>query len=186
MIPIRIFLRVCPLLLFFSTVNAALIPAFSLEDLSRESETIVEGTVIRSSVGWDAKHTFVWTHYEVQVSDWIRGAGSRSIVVSEPGGTLDGNTYQGSGQVHYEIGEHVLLFLYTTPIGFVRSSAAGQGKLTITTEGKIRLNLAGLSFAGSAGPPGTPLSSIEGQRVDAVKTTIRGIALRTPYKGTRR
>jgi hypothetical protein len=179
----RIFRCVCLLFVLLSALQAAIIPAFSLEDLSRESETIVEGTVIRSSVGWDAKHTFVWTHYEVQVSDWLRGPGGRSIVVSEPGGTLEGYTYQGSGQVQYEIGEHVLLFLYTTPIGFVRSTGAGQGKLTITPEGRTRLNLAGLSFAGSAGPPGTSLASLEGQRIDAVKPAIRKIALSHPYKG---
>ncbi len=176
------FLSRVPILISCLTLQAALIPAFSLEDLSTQSSVIVEGVVTSSAPGWDAKHTFVWTHYQVQVQDWIRGPGGRSVEVSEPGGTMDGDTYQGSGTVQYAIGEHVLLFLYKTPIGFMRATGAGQGKLTITPQGNIRLNLGGLEFAGSAGPAGTSPSTLAGKPLAAVKSAIRTISASHPQK----
>jgi hypothetical protein len=181
----RSVLRPLPLssLVLTFSLAGAVIPAFSLESLADHSQSIVEGTVIRSWSGWDAKHSNIWTHYEIRVSDWIRGPGGPSTIVSEPGGSLDGLNQQVSGAVQYEAGEHVLLFLYTTPIGFVRATGAGQGKLTIAQDGRIILNLAGLVFSGSVGASGTPPSTLEGQRSDVVKATIRRLAGTHPYKG---
>ena len=173
------------LVLFFGSfvvLSAALIPAFSLEDLSERSKSIVEGTVLRSWFAWDAKHSHIWTHYEVQVAEWIRGAGGRSIIVSEPGGSLDGLNQQVSGVVHYQPGEHVVLFVYATPIGFLRATGGGQGKLTIAPDGRIRLNLTGLATTGSAGPPGTSPSTWQDQTYDAIKPALRRLAILRPFK----
>jgi hypothetical protein len=114
----------------------AVAPQLSLESLIDRSQVIVEGEVLRSSVAWDPTHKYIWTHYEVAVSDTIRGSGS-SITVSEPGGTLDGTSQAFSATLHYEAGEHVLLFLFRTPVGYWRTTGGVQGKFALSADGVV-------------------------------------------------
>src|SRR5579884_811424 len=68
---------------------AAVMPRLSLEDLVARSEIIAQARVGNSWSAWDANHKYIWTHYQMQVTDAIRGS-AQTVVVSEPGGTLDG------------------------------------------------------------------------------------------------
>ena len=97
------------------------------------SEYIVEATVLRSWTAWDARHRFIWTHYELSVSDWIKApvASKRTIVVSEPGGTADGVTMLADDAIPYALGETVVVLAWQTPEGFLRAAGNGQGKFTV-------------------------------------------------------
>jgi len=53
---------------------AAVAPRYSLENLVDRSAVIVEGRVTRTWTAWDSEHKYIWTHYELTVSDHIRGA----------------------------------------------------------------------------------------------------------------
>ena len=110
---------------------AAVVPRYSFEQLVDTSERVVEGRVVRSWVAWDRARQFIWTHYEIAVFDTVKGAPSPTIVVSEPGGTLDGHTLVIPGVPQYAKGEEVVLFLHRTPIGYLRTNGYEQGRHSV-------------------------------------------------------
>ena len=118
--------------------QAAIAPSLGLEQLIDGSEIIVHGRVARSWSAWDGDHKYVWTHHEIEVIDPIRGSGGAAVVVSEPGGKLDGIEMRFSGVSQYAAGEEVVLFLYRTPIGYLRTVGNGQGKYNVTPGTRAR------------------------------------------------
>jgi len=56
----------------------------------------------------------------------------RTVVLSEPGGTVGAQTMQVGGTAAYQVGEEVIVFVYRTPVGYLRAIGNGQGKFTIT------------------------------------------------------
>ncbi len=142
-------------------VQAAVVPALSLEQVIDQSEVIVHGRVARSWSTWDDAHKYIWTHHLIEVMDRFRGVAARSIVASEPGGELDGVGMKFSGSIAYAEGEETILFLYRTPIGYLRATGNGQGKYTITPGKRVRANVPG------------PASPLDGLTVDAFKARLR-------------
>ena len=114
-------MRVWMGLLLSFAAQAAVAPSLSVQELVDRSEIIVHGRVARSWTAWDGAHKYIWTHHEIEVIDPIRGAGYAPVVVSEPGGALDGIEMRFTGAASYAIGEEAVVFLYRTPIGYFRS-----------------------------------------------------------------
>jgi hypothetical protein len=135
------------------------------------SEVIAHGRVERSWPAWDNAHKYIWTHHQIAVLDSIRGTQAPSIVVSEAGGELDGVGMKMSGALPYRIGEEVVVFLYRTPVGYLRAVGFGQGKYSVTSEGRVRASLSGFELTGGA--RGTPLSHLDGLTVSEFKARIR-------------
>ena len=133
--------------------QAALVPSLSLEQVIDQSEIIVHGRVARSWSTWDSAHKYIWTHHLIEVIDRVRGAQASSIVASEPGGELDGVGMRFSGSIPYAVGEETIVFLYRTPIGYLRAIGNGQGKFTIT--------------------PGKRVRELDGLTVEAFKARVR-------------
>ena len=167
-----------------SLLHATLVPRMSVEQMIDDSALIVHGTVLRSWSGWDRARQFIWTHYELQVSDMIKGLPSVKLVVSEPGGIIGETAMQIAGAPRYEVGEEVVLFLNRTPIGYLRSSGWGQGKFGVSSLGGagpvVRSAVAGVSFVEAQGeqPPGlkkarTPVGSFSGLALAEFKTRLR-------------
>ncbi len=113
-------------LLVCVAVQAAIVPSVSLEELIDQSEAIVHGRVMRSWSAWDGAHKYIWTHHLIAVIDPVRGGGPGFVVASEPGGELDGVGMRFSGALEYSVGEEAIVFLYRTPIGYLRATGSGQ------------------------------------------------------------
>jgi hypothetical protein len=174
------------LLLAPALSRATIVPRLSLEDLVDESETIVEGRVQRSWTAWDPAHRYIWTHHELAISDRIKGAPQSSVIISEPGGTLDGVTLQIPGTVPFRAGEEIIVFLYRTPIGYLRTCGYGQGKYSISGNGapaqkKVRTNTAGLTLL-DIKPIELPL---DGMSVSEFKSRVRVLVEQRGRKGNR-
>ena len=169
------------LLAWAAGAEAASVPRYSLERLVDSSQFIVQGTVVRSWTGWDSEHKYVWTHSEIQVEETLRGAAQRTLVVSEPGGSLDGVRMLFTGTVPYTVGERVVLFLMRTPIGFLRAAGGGQGKFTVGPDGHARASVQGFDVIGrSADRTQTPLASLESLNLSQLKTRVRELARTRP------
>src|SRR5262249_20768071 len=97
-------------------------PSLSLEQLTAQSDSIVAGRIVRSWAGMDPENRFIWTHYEISVRERLKGPAQTTIVISEPGGVLNGVHLQVSGSTHFTEGEEVAVFLYRTPIGYMRTT----------------------------------------------------------------
>jgi hypothetical protein len=166
-------------------VSAAMFPRLSLEDLVAQSEIIAQAKIGRSRTAWDAKHRFIWTHYQLEVTDSIRGAGG-NIVVSEPGGKQNGVEQHFDGVLAWPPGKKVLVFLHRTPIGYFRTVGGPQGRMAIGAGQRVYVDLQGAEFAGPAGRRGTPLSAIAGMPLDQLKNRLRVLARELPERRTGR
>jgi hypothetical protein len=154
---------------------ASTIPRMSLEEIIDQSEIIAAGQVLKSSSAWDRSRQFIWTHYEIAVHDVTKGNRTQTLVVSEPGGAVDGLTQYIPGTVTFQAGEAVALFLYRTPIGYLRTVGWGQGKFTITPEQKVYSDFAHLELAGTK-TAGTPVGSLNGLSVSEFKMRVTRLA----------
>jgi hypothetical protein len=159
--------------LICAAAQATLVPALSLEDLVEQSEIIAHGRVTSSWAVWDNGHKYIWTHYRIEVLDPLRGNPGASVVASEPGGSLDGVTMRISGAPDYAVGEEAIVFLYRTPIGYLRATGYGQGKYTVTARARIRANLNGFELLKRDSSRGVPLSSLDGLTITEFKARVR-------------
>jgi hypothetical protein len=157
---------------------AAVVPRFSLEELVSRSEIIAQAQVVSSRPAWDAQHKYIWTHYQMVVTDAIRGT-SRSIVVSEPGGSLDGVAQAFSGMNAWTPGENVVLFLHHVPNGYLRVTGGAQGSAPISSEGRVQLNASGVMQRTSHG---ADLRHLSGMRLDEFKARLRTAAAEHPLE----
>ena len=153
--------------------QATLVPALSLEGLVDQSEIIAHGRVISSWAAWDSGHKYIWTHYRIEVLDPIRSNPGDSVVVSEPGGSLDGVTMRISGAPDYAVGEEAIVFLYRTPIGYLRATGYGQGKYTVTPHKRVHANLNGFELLKRDSSRGVSLSTLDGLTVTEFKARVR-------------
>ena len=147
--------------LALSLVAAASSPATTVEELSFDeivatSSSIVHGKVVRSWAGWDPEHVTIWTHYQIQVEDALKGGARQILTVSEPGGEIDGMHVQVVGAPRYEIGEEVVVFAVPTPLGYLRTSGWGQGKFSVRASSaapsgrQVRSAISGVKLVDSA------------------------------------
>jgi hypothetical protein len=143
--------------------GATTIQRLSLEDMVDHSEVIVSGHVARTWASWDDRHRFIWTHSEVIAENVIKGNRADTVVVSEPGGSVDGMAMRIAGAPTYVAGEQVVLFLERLPNGYLRSIGMGQGKLRVSADGRVHITQSGANYVRSRKAiPGTTMESLEG------------------------
>lgn len=172
----RIFRTAAVLAAAFVPVVAAVVPRLAFEQIVDQSPRIVHARVLESSVGSSGQ--FLWTHFRLQVLDAMKGGVSGEIMVSEPGGTLNGVTQQISGAVEFRAGQEVVLFLYQTPIGYWRTSGYWQGKFDVETGGngkRVRTDSTAAAIVNPAGraAAGRSVDSFNGMSLDDFKAAIR-------------
>lgn len=128
-------LRLCALLALVPAIPAwaTLVPTMSVEEMIDGSEVVVHGKVWRTWSAWDDAHQNIWTHYEILVSDVLKGSVDGKFVVSEPGGTVGELSMAIAGTPTYQVGEEVVVFAERTPIGFMRTCGWGQGQFAVLT-----------------------------------------------------
>jgi len=158
---------IAAILFFPALLVSAGLPVLSLENLASQSDVIVSGRVVRSWAALDPENRFIWTHYEIKVTNILKGPAQASIEIAEPGGALHGVTQIIPGSTSYAAGEQVSIFLYRTPIGYLRTTNYGQGKFLISPDGRVVpnhwINIAGASIAdGHPSPGGTKPETLEG------------------------
>jgi hypothetical protein len=149
----------------------------SLEEAVDRAEWIVSGDVVRNWCGWDNGHRFIWTFTEIAVREKWKGSIGSTVTVAEPGGTVDGVKLAVTGMVRYSPGEHVVVFLYRTPIGLIRTMGLTQGKLLVDDGGVVHPSPAGAPVMSAQGVQieGTSIAELEGTTVSAAHARIAGI-----------
>jgi hypothetical protein len=131
---------------------ASVVLSMSMEELAARAPLVVRGTVHRVDTQWDEAHTGIWTTSEVVVREVLKGPQRTTVLVKQPGGTINGFSQRVSGVATFTPGEDVVLFLepaVDAPDAFVpyamsaaKVSLVEKGGQTIATR-----DLSGLSFA---------------------------------------
>jgi predicted metal-binding membrane protein len=166
--------------LHVSALHASIVPRVSLDEMAGTADSIVEGRVVRSWAVWDAAHRFIWTHHELAVREWLKGPAARAVIVSEPGGTVDGLTMRIAGVICFSASEDVVLFLYRTPIGYLRVAGYGQGKYGIASDGRVRAGASGIDLVRATGEHRTlkQRESLDGMPLSEFKSRVRAAVAR--------
>jgi hypothetical protein len=119
--------------------------------------------VVRSWTSWGSEHKFIWTRYEIGVDSIIKGTQERTVILSEPGGILNGLGMHVEGAVAYTPGEQVTVFLRRYPSGDKRTVGWGQGKFAQDAGGRLHPVMGGSVVAiGPAASASTAISSLDG------------------------
>lgn len=122
--------------LFLSAICtlAATYRSMSLDALVANSEYVVYGRVVASHVAWDSATRAIWTRTEVQVLDGAKGRPGNLIVVTEPGGVINGHGEFYPGTPQFRLNEEVVLFLYRAPGNRLRVVGSSQGIYNVSTD----------------------------------------------------
>lgn len=107
--------------------------AMPFDQVAREAELIVRGTVVQTWSAWDDAHEVIFTYATVRVNRHFgEAAGPDTLVVREVGGTVDGYTQEAIGFPAIRGGENVVLLLSRWEDGSdYRIHAFNQGKYLV-------------------------------------------------------
>ena len=106
-------------------------PSLSLEDLTREAELILQGTVLGKSAEQDESGR-IYTRVEFQVAEvWKGRLGQDRILIVHSGGVSGRRRLTVTSQVKFDLGEEAVVFL-------VRN-ARGEGVCLGMAQGKFRV-----------------------------------------------
>ncbi len=172
------------LVFWAAPAGATVVPRLDLPELTRSSDLIVHGRVVRHWSAWDSTGRFIWTHYTLEVAEALKGRPAASITISEPGGTVGRESMQIAGAPQYADREEVVLFLSRTPIGYLRANGWGQGRYTVVSapdgSRRIRTDPGGIALAAPPGRSGRmaaanapALSRLNGMALEDFKRLVR-------------
>ena len=101
-----------------------------MEDLARQADTIVLGTVTRQESAWDTEHTAIYTDVTLAVERVLTGPPREAVTLRVAGGKVGGIGMRTSNDAAFRAGERVIVFLDTRA---VPSTVVGmqQGKFVV-------------------------------------------------------
>ncbi|HET7712034.1 MAG TPA: PKD domain-containing protein, partial [Thermoanaerobaculia bacterium] len=127
----RVYGLTCVLMMVAASISATTIVMPTDAQLVAKSPLIIEGKVV-SSVPVD-RLGGIWTESVIEVERVLKGSAGKTVVVSEPGGEIDGRITKIFGAPEYRSGEQVLLFLAQTPRGDFQTVDLFVGKFGVAT-----------------------------------------------------
>ena len=101
-------------------LQSATLERLSLEEMIARSTSIVQGKVTGSWAAFSGP--VIYTHYTVQVSQRLKGAGSDSMEIVVPGGVANNLRQTFAGAPELKAGNEYVLMLWTGKEARLRSS----------------------------------------------------------------
>lgn len=114
-----------PILVLSVAAAGATLEKLSVEEMTAKSTAIVRAKAISSTAGYTGSSIYTRTRFQV-LERW-KGPEASEVVVSEPGGTVDGVTQKYGGVPRFTPGQEVVLFLWTGPSGRTQVIGLSQG-----------------------------------------------------------
>lgn len=110
----------------------ALLPNFTKEDLIRQSEGIVLGTVLDTWSSWNADHSSIFTYVKFEVQEQFKGQpAGKEILLQIPGGKVGDITQVTSDVPVLTPGMKAVLHLFTWDSGYLGVYGWEKGALTV-------------------------------------------------------
>ena len=120
-----------------STASASTVRQLTLKELATQSTTIVHATVSGVSSRWDDQHKEIYTYFDLQVLEHIKGQKGKSVLaMRQLGGAVEGIASVVPGMPSFHTGDEVVVFL-TEPdrAGYPWVVGLQQGKYDVVTDG---------------------------------------------------
>jgi hypothetical protein len=129
---ITLFFKLVISLLLFMSFNAyGQVIRMSVEDLARESKTILVGQCTKVESAWDENHDRIYTEVRVMAEDYLKGNEGQELTITVPGGRVGNIIYEVSDMPAFAPGDQFVAFITKHPSGKNLVTGALQGKLTI-------------------------------------------------------
>lgn len=96
--------------------GAAIREPMSLEQLARDADRILVGTVVLTESAWNAERTAIFTTVRVRVDDSAKGSRPREVVLRVEGGQVGEIAQSVSDGLSFAEGQQVVLFLKGTSV----------------------------------------------------------------------
>jgi hypothetical protein len=125
--------RFCLAFLFIPlfSARADLMYPLAVEDLSTNSQFILHGKVISTTVQRDAAQR-IYTKIDLQVMESWKGAvATNHFTIVHSGGILGDEVATASGEAAFDVGEEVVAFLVTNKLGEGVCIGMSQGKFHV-------------------------------------------------------
>ncbi len=116
--------------LFSSTGKTAMLK-LSLEQLTKNADSIVLGVVADKSSFWNDKHTVIYTDVTVKVERSIVGPPKENATFRIIGGDVDGLSLRTSVDPRFNVGERVIVFLSAGGDSALKVEGLFQGKYSV-------------------------------------------------------
>jgi hypothetical protein len=103
----------------------------SLNDMIQQSTVIVRGKVQPTFTA--ARGPMIYTHYQVQVTETLKGTAPKQLDIGVPGGVANGLRQSVAGAPALAAGQDYVLFLWTSKSGLTQVIGLSQGLFSVLT-----------------------------------------------------
>ena len=114
----------------FAGLNATTLQQLSLDNMIVQSTSIVRGKVRPTYSAF--RGSIIYTHYQVQVSQVLKGGAPSEIDVAVLGGSANGLRQYFAGAPTLAPGQDYVLFLWTSKTGLTQVIGLSQGLFSVT------------------------------------------------------
>jgi hypothetical protein len=118
---------------------ASTLQQLSLDDMMRLSTVIVHGKA--EPTFSSARNSIIYTHYQVQVSETLKGPGASQLDIVVPGGSANRLQQIFAGAPNLAPGQDYVLFLWTSKSGLSQIIGLSQGLFVVTTNSSGQLTV---------------------------------------------
>lgn len=102
-----------------------------LDQLARQSDAVVHGTVKAKESRWSGDGRRILTDVQIEVRESFKGSPARTVTVQQPGGVVGDIGQRVDGLATFEVGEEVVVFLERWGSQRFQVTAAAQGKFRV-------------------------------------------------------
>jgi hypothetical protein len=118
---------------------ATTLQQLSFDDLILKSTVIVRGTAKQTTTAKSG--SVIFTHYQVQVTEQLKGVGATQIDIVVPGGMLDGARQSYAGSPAFTDGQEHFFFLWTSRSGLTQVMGLTQGAFDLQSDANGNLTV---------------------------------------------
>lgn len=114
--------------------RATVLVEVPLDDMIFDADGIVLGDVVHVGVQMavrDDGSLEPWTATTIRVARWLKNGSGDTVTIYERGGVWQGGGMRIDGTPEYRVGERVLAFLWTDPLGRTRTYGMVQGRFVV-------------------------------------------------------
>jgi hypothetical protein len=132
----KVFILAC-LAVILAPLRGSTLQQLSLDDMIRLSTAIVHGKTQQTFSAY--RNSIIYTHYQVQVTETLKGSTSSQIDMAVPGGSANQLQQTFAGAPTLAPGQDYVLFLWTSKSGLTQIIGLSQGLFVVTTNASGQL-----------------------------------------------
>jgi hypothetical protein len=135
----KVFMLGC-LAAFLAPLPGSTLQQLSLDDMIRLSTVIVRGKTQQTVSTY--RNSIIYTHYQVQVSETLKGTAANQLDIVVPGGAANQMQQIFAGAPSLAPGQDYVLFLWTSKSGLMQIIGLSQGLFVVTNNASGQLMVA--------------------------------------------